>query len=432
MKTTVEVSAQLKSSTADQLVIEVTVPLVRSMLYGEEIVQAAVNAVGILATTSLLKNLDTDGSPISYGGVRFTSKGLVEKEYETPYGKARLERHVYQPSEGGDTFCPLDDSARIIRSATPKLAKMIANKYSRDSADEVKADFMANHGRPLSRGHIQEIADHVGAMAIEKASSWRYESAANPAQIATVAIGLDGAMMLMREEGYRQAMSGTIAFYDRDGGRLHTDYIAAAPEYGKSTFLKRMAGEIAQIKEHFPDAHYVGIADGASDNWTFLEQHTATHITDFYHAAEYLTQASQAIFNQRQEKARVEWLAQRCHDLKHNKKASSDQLQELEQIQKEKKLSAANQEKLSGAITYFTNQRHRMNYSEYQALNLPIGSGVTEAACKVIIKQRLCRSGMRWKDRGASIVLALRCLVQSNRWGQFWDKINQYGVPAIA
>jgi len=48
-----------------------------------------------------------------------------------------------------------------------------------------------------------------------------------------------------------------------------------------------------------------------------------------------------------------------------------------------------------------------MNYSDYREKHLPIGSGVTEAACKTIIKQRLCRSGMRWKNRGASIVIAL-------------------------
>ena len=27
----------------------------------------------------------------------------------------------------------------------------------------------------------------------------------------------------------------------------------------------------------------------------------------------------------------------------------------------------------------------------------PIGSGVTEAACKTLIKQRFCLAGMRWK-----------------------------------
>jgi len=58
---------------------------------------------------------------------------------------------------------------------------------------------------------------------------------------------------------------------------------------------------------------------------------------------------------------------------------------------------------------------------------------VTEAACKTLVKQRLCCSGMRWKNRGAGIVLTLRALVQTNaRWMQFWNKINQYGANGFA
>ncbi len=98
---------------------------------------------------------------------------------------------------------------------------------------------------------------------------------------------------------------------------------------------------------------------------------------------------------------------------------------------KRKKLSVINKEKLKSVITYFTNQSPRMNYAEYRKKNIPIGSGVTEAACKTIIKQRLCRSGMRWKGLGTSVVLMLKCLTKSQRWNQFWDKINQYGVPVL-
>lgn len=74
-----------------------------------------------------------------------------------------------------------------------------------------------------------------------------------------------------------------------------------------------------------------------------------------------------------------------------------------------------------------------MNYSQNVSNNLPIGSGVTEAACKVIVKQRLCNSGMKWKAKGASVVLSLRCLTYTeNRWEQFWNKIDQYGFPVAA
>lgn len=431
MNSTVTIEANIKDRAPDNVVIEVSIPLVRSMLSGEDVVQAAVNAVGMLATTELLGTFDTDGSAIEFGDIRLTSKGKVPKEYETPYGKIGVERHVYQNSKGGNTFCPLDKEARIIGSTTPKLAKIISSKYSRSSVDEVKTDLKENHGRDLSRWHIQDVADSVGNMVISKEESWNYVSTLEP-NINTIAIGMDGAMMLMRDDGYREAMSGSISYYDKKGERLHTDYIAAAPEYGKTTFFERMTREIKRLKEIYPKANYVGIADGASDNWTFLEAHTTTQITDFYHATEYLTKASQAIFKKSQEKKRTQWLNEYCHNLKHNNNAAIEQLIEFKQIYNEKKLSSANKEKLESVITYFTNQGPRMHYAQYRKQNIPIGSGVTEAACKTIIKQRLCRSGMRWKNRGAAIVLALKCLNKSKRWDQFWHKVNQYGVPVIA
>jgi hypothetical protein len=69
-----------------------------------------------------------------------------------------------------------------------------------------------------------------------------------------------------------------------------------------------------------------------------------------------------------------------------------------------------------------------MDYAMHTAKNLPIGSGVTEAACKTLVKHRLWGSGMRWKGQGAKVILSIRALVQSKgRWQQFWDKIDQYG-----
>ena len=103
-----------------------SIPLVRSMLSGEAVIQAAVNAVGMLGTSELLSTFDTDGSPINVAHLKLTSKGKVQKNYETPYGQVSIDRHVYQTSQGGATYCPLDDSARIVGSATPKLAQVIS------------------------------------------------------------------------------------------------------------------------------------------------------------------------------------------------------------------------------------------------------------------------------------------------------------------
>ncbi|MCP4410519.1 MAG: hypothetical protein GY807_22805 [Gammaproteobacteria bacterium] len=57
--------------------------------------------------------------------------------------------------------------------------------------------------------------------------------------------------------------------------------LAATSERGKERFLARLQGEIAHIKADFPNAYYVGLADGAKCNWTILEQHTDTQVIDF-------------------------------------------------------------------------------------------------------------------------------------------------------
>lgn len=72
-----------------------------------------------------------------------------------------------------------------------------------------------------------------------------------------------------------------------------------------------------------------------------------------------------------------------------------------------------------------------MNYAVYGAMQLPIGSGVTEAACKTLVKQRLCGSGMQWTRRGAQTVLTLRALLLStSRWASLWTYLDKHGIAA--
>ena len=180
------------------------------------------------------------------------------------------------------------------------------------------------------------------------------------------------------------------------------------------------------MKQLYPDALYIGIADGATDNWPFLNQYTSIQVTDFWHATEYLANAAEAIFHRKKQQVeRKDWLKQRCHELKNNTGAAELILTELKD-HAQNKHPPKRQEILHKTIAYFSNQGVRMNYASLVAQALPIGSGVTEAACKMIVKQRLCQAGMKWRQKGASIILSLRTLERSNRWEQFWDKVSQY------
>jgi hypothetical protein len=413
--------------------VQVEIPYGSSMLDFEQAIQDRLNQAGVVATQEALQQFDTDGSPITIGSVKLTSKGRLPKEYQTPYGVATVARHVYQSPHGGKTYCPLDRDARIVTSSTPRFAKMIAHKYAEFGSGRVLIDLEENHGRKVARSFVQNVADAVAAVALAKDESWDYALPAMEHPVATITLGLDGACLLMCEDGWRETMVGTIGFYDQAGERQHTIYMAATPEYGKATFLDRMDREVDRVKALYPLARYVGIADGARGNWDFLEPRTETQIVDFYHAAEYLSDAADVIFSGRAaEKER--WLEDRCHDLKHESGAAGAILKEV------KKLATANRranghEDVEKAISYFgnQNQKGRMDYATWEGENLPIGSGVTEAACKVLVKQRLCGSGMKWKEPGAAAVLSVRCLTYTKeRWSQFWKKIDRYGFPIAA
>jgi len=241
--------------------------------------------------------------------------------------------------------------------------------------------------------------------------------------------------MHLSKEGWREAMAGTISFYDAKGERQHTVYLGATPEYGKADFLRRFTAEIERVKAHFPKAKRVGLADGAESNWQFLTPHTQTQILDFYHASSYLGAVANAKYP-KDKNAHKAWLEDRCHQLKHTAEAAQALYNEMVVLQARKctqKLPRHLRDKLGAAVTYYKNHRHQMDYISYTEQNFPIGSGVTEAACKTLIKQRFCLAGMRWKQPGAAGILNLRALVlTAQRWTQFWQKINLFGVPSVA
>jgi hypothetical protein len=426
-------SAQIIDRTETGFTLHVTIPYNRSMLDFEETLQQQLNAAGVLATQEGLQQFDTDGSPITVGSIKLTSKGQLPKDYQTPYGMTTVERHVYQSPQGGATYCPLDRDARIIVSSTPKFAKMVASKYAEFGSARVRHDLGDNHGRTVSRCLVQDIADAVAAVALAKEQDWSYHLPKIETPPATVSLSLDGTCALMCEDGWRETMVGTISFYDHEGERRHTIYLAATPEYGKATFLGRLEAEVSHVKATYPDAHYVGIADGAKGNWEFLQRHTDTQVVDFWHAAEYLGKAA-AVLYRGQPAMRQLWIEKSCHKLKHESGAAAVILKQLKSLARTRPWARDNED-VQRSITYFKNQSGsgRMDYAARVQRKEPIGSGVTEAACKVIVKQRLCGSGMKWKEPGAAAVLSLRCLSHTaERWDQFWAKIDRWGFPVAA
>lgn len=388
----------------------------------------ALNVVGASACAHLLTSFDSDGAPLFHANRKWTSKGRVLKIYESPWGEVPLERHLYQTSAGGQTWCPLEDRARIAGgSATPILARTLAYKYVFFNAKAAARDLRENHARCLAPSYVADIARAVADAAAEPiVEQSAHAPQSDPSLVHTLALGLDGTCAFFCDEGQKQCMVGTISMYDAKGERLETIYLGQAPEVGKPTFLAKLDAEWQRICAIFPTAKRVGVSDGARDYEIWLKERTTWQVLDFYHASEYLTEAAAGMVRKRGD--REAWLKATCHALKHEfggaKRIAAELAQQASKGSRTRGAAAA----LGAACSYFANNVERMNYSVYRAMNMPIGSGVTEAACKTLVKARLCNSGMQWTRSGAQTVLTLRALILSDsRWDSLWRFFDENG-----
>jgi hypothetical protein len=85
-----------------------------------------------------------------------------------------------------------------------------------------------NHNRYISSTYIQKISQAVGDIACKR-EQWKYQPPVEKEEVSTIGISLDGTCMLLREEGWRQAMVGSISFYDKHGDQLNSIYVANPP-----------------------------------------------------------------------------------------------------------------------------------------------------------------------------------------------------------
>lgn len=380
----------------------------------------AMNEFAAQTMSVMLKTYDTHGEPILVNNQIYTSKGETPETYQC-YGAAiGIQRHTYQSAQGGLTYCPLEQQARIIENTTPYFASIVTGKYSAQSGGAVIKDLARTMQRKVNVAYIQDLSDSVGRAAQAKETFMAYKVQTPPERIHAVLVAADAANVLLVKEGYKNVCAGCFCLMDEDGECLEFICIANSPQEGKTNFWKRMELETKRLKQLLPEVAWFGISDGAPDIQDWLHQHCDVVTLDFYHLSEYLNEAKQAFgVSPAQQQS---WIEKVLHRLKHEPGASEKVLQQLERKSHTKGLKPEALAALVKAVGYMERNLERMDYAEVREAEMPIGSGVIEATCKNLIKHRACGSGMKWKRKGLQNVLSLRSLyLSSNRWEQFWQ-----------
>jgi len=366
-------------------------------------------------------------------------------------GPITVSRNLYRPVGGGKSMCPLELAAGIIGGLhTPVLARQVASLMGHLTSEDTSQVFGELGIVGPSSSTCDRLPKRLSAAWDAHRVQWEGALRAQEwveAETAVVAVSLDGVMgpdkdgqreaKATREAakaqglsrapsgpaGYREVGCGTVTLYDDEGHRLDTVCYGRAPASKKKTLTAQLDAELASILAVRPDLEVVALADGAEENWRYLDRplyDNATRIVDHGHACEPLREAMTASYGDKSVEGQAQYA--RLRILVRDQPSGVDDVRaELGRLVRRLrgKRHQARRKRLQSALTSFQNQRGRMAYADDQARGLPIGSGVVEAACKTLAAQRLKRSGMRWRD-GKQAILTIRSLQQSQRWSAAW------------
>ena len=229
-------------------------------------------------------------------------------------------------------------------------------------------------------------------------------------------MSMDSTSVLIRKQGWRHATAATISTYDTHGKRLSTVYVGRMPEKGKTKAKRLLEKEVKSIIRKHDFKYTVCIADGARDLWIFFRKKfpDAIYVLDFFHACEHLSALSKLFFKNASDA--TAWFKKYRSILKEDPDGAAKVIRAV----RYRRSKAKRNPEIEEGLKYLQHNKRRMNYYELKQQNLPIGSGVVEAACKNLIGARMKKSGMRWSIDGGQTILTLRSLILSNRWEQFW------------
>jgi len=345
----------------------------------------------------LLEQYDWNYPTFTSGDTTYRKSSRNKKTYMTLVGNVTIERTLYRTTRNGVTYCPLELNAGIIEGFwTPQAAKQALHLVSLNTPAEAENIFKEFGLMSPSKSSLDRLPKKINEhwqsnrLTLEKQLMDKFNI---PDEAALCAISLDGVMIATRyaqvlpgDSKWSEACCGTVSFFNHDGQLLNTQFLARMPEHKKKTLKEQLKNQLAQIKQCRPDLKILKIADGARDNWTFLDDEIEEGecVLDFYHASTHLHDAMEMVYGMNSLKTQAEFEKYR-HILRNDKKGIDKVINHLKYLLRKDSKKA----NLKTEITYFTRHRTRCEYARLAKENKPIGSGIVEAACKTVLQNAL-------------------------------------------
>lgn len=357
---------------------------------------------------------------------------IREKKVETVVGRIHLRYAYYYDRECGHGISPRERELGVERSSfSPGVQRMMARIGSSVAYGQAEEDLRELAGLDTNAKAIERICKELEG----EANRFMSEKAQKAEEArGTTYVSMDGTGVPVVEaetEGRkgkgvdgeaktREAKLGCVftqTRQDEEGYPVRdqnsTTYIGAiesAEEFGKSIYWEAHRRGVEK------STRVCVIGDGAPWIWNIAQEHfwSAIQIVDLYHAREHYWTIARLMFKERSGRM-WRWTNKRMEELDRG-----DVEAVIRALKRLNPKAEATRRELSRTIRYYEQNRERMRYDKFRALGLFVGSGVIEAGCRSIVGQRLKQSGMHWSVKGANSVIALRCILLSHRWDDFW------------
>ena len=389
------------------------------------------------------------GKEIDVEGKRFTRKVCSPATLLTVFGVINFLRYCYY-SDSGESIKPLDMKANLpARQASyfvQDLVSRLGIKYT--TYDEARKFFKDLFSHGFSKHTLEEIVlesakqyeDYEGKKPLPDKESEgefcavqadgkgvRVLPGENPKSDGKTKEALVGAVYtvnahirgaeevacsLTTPELLTKEQEKTL----RDRDRACNIHSQASIQKSKEEVFKSLQ---AEVKQRIGESQRpICLFDGAHILWDLGEKYfpNAIYILDIIHVLDYLWDAVHVFEKKDSKRAKI--LTKFYLSMILEGKVGYV-IGALRQRISKGKLGKKKRKIVEKAITYYENHREYMHYDEYLAKGYPIGTGVIESACGHLVKDRMQKSGARWKIVGAEPVLNLRSVYANGDWQMY-------------
>lgn len=377
------------------------------------------------------------------GGYRRRGDQTRNANIGTRFGNIVLWRRGYRSwQRGEETIFPVELLLGLTENLSPALLDLVGRSLASAGMSQqatltlIKEQCGVSMGVKRLRACTASLADAVEPLRQEAQvdrllEMFRQAAESSGARKPVLAVGRDGITLRQYKYSFFEvATAATVSVHDRAGKRIGTVYLAYPPEPGQATMDGMLTDLLLDLFTRFtgPLPRLCYVTDSGSNEVEYYRKvlkkmkHPMTgkrlewlRIADFYHVSERIWTMAEALFTQGQEQKANAWARRMLKDLKRPSGASRV-LHSAASLYHRRRLGKTRKANFWKAYRYLQRRTAHMRYYDYKRDHLPIGSGVTEAACKTIYTQRLKLSGMRWSHTGARRILTLRTILLSGVW----------------